>query len=235
MNRLDSELSRLYLLEASVLLGPDRRSRALVLALHAPADWSRLGQVWSGVQQDLDLPAPAIAVSGGDALQLWFSLEQAVDIEPAQAFLQGLQRRYLADLPTQRVTLLPAIGEDGSGPRHAALVPAAQGASGNWSAFVAPDLAPVFADTPWLDMPPGEEGQADLLKRLVSIKPGAFATALAQLAPEPATAPAAAAPAALPVEDDPRRFLLQVMNDASAPLALRIEAAKALLPGAPPR
>ena len=29
--------------------------------------------------------------------------------------------------------------------------------------------------------------------------------------------------------EDPRQFLLQVMNDASAPLAQRIEAAKALL------
>jgi hypothetical protein len=29
---------------------------------------------------------------------------------------------------------------------------------------------------------------------------------------------------------DPRAFLLQVMNDATVPMALRIEAAKALMP-----
>ena len=33
---------------------------------------------------------------------------------------------------------------------------------------------------------------------------------------------------------DPRAFLLQVMNDGAVPLALRIEAAKALLPQASP-
>ena len=120
-------------------------------------------------------------------------------------------------------------------------MPAEQsGAEGHWSAFVAADLAPVFADTPWLDLPPSEDGQADLLKTLVSIKPEAFVAALVQLAPAAApdtpASPAASAPAATGAGagstgriEDPRQFLLQVMNDASAPLAQRIEAAKALL------
>jgi hypothetical protein len=34
----------------------------------------------------------------------------------------------------------------------------------------------------------------------------------------------------LPVCGDPKRFLQEVMNDPTVPLALRIEAAKALLP-----
>jgi hypothetical protein len=52
----------------------------------------------------------------------------------------------------------------------------------------------------------------------------------------PAAAPSAApsdtapgGPAVAGFSDDPRAFLLRVMNDASAPLALRVEAAKALL------
>jgi len=88
---------------------------------------------------------------------------------------------------------------------------------------VAPDLAPVFAEEPWLDTPPGEEGQADLLARLQSIKSAAL--------PGPAAAAAAGATPAPATNSDPKRFLLEVMNDASVPLALRIEAAKALLPG----
>lgn len=242
MSRLTAEFSRLYLQDADSLLSPEGHSRALVLALRAPADWSRLGQVWNGVQQDLDLPAPAIAVSGRDAIQLWFSLAQTVDLDQAERFLQGLQRRYLADLSAQRLELLPRT--EAAGTRHAARVPAEQSdPEGHWSAFVAADLAPVFADTPWLDLPPSEDGQADLLKTLVSIKPEAFAAALAQLAPAAApdtpASPAASALAAPATTgagatstgriEDPRQFLLQVMNDASAPLAQRIEAAKALL------
>lgn len=222
MSRLTQEFSRLYLQGTDALLSPEGRSRALVLALRTPADWSRLGRVWSGVQQELDLPAPAIAVSGTDALQLWFSLALPVDVAQAQAFLQGLRQRYLADLPANRLELLPRA--EAAGPQHAARIPAEQaGGEGLWSAFVAHDLAPVFADTPWLDVPPSEEGQADLLKPLASIKPEAFAAALAGLAP------AAASAAGTGRLDDPRQFLLQVMNDASTPLALRIEAAKALL------
>ncbi|MFN5048867.1 hypothetical protein [Roseateles sp.] len=239
MSRLTAEFSRLYLHDVDSLLSPQGCSRALVLALHAPADWSRLGQVWNDVQQDLDLPAPAIAVSGRDAIQLWFSLAQAVDLDQAQRFLQGLQRRYLADLSAQRLELLPQA--EAAGPHHAARVPAEQvGGEGHWSAFVAADLAPVFADTPWLDMPPSDDGQADLLKPLVSIKPEAFAAALAQLAPAAASDTPASAAASAPAAtsagaastgriEDPRQFLLQVMNDASAPLAQRIEAAKILV------
>ena len=50
----------------------------MVLELTGPADWDVLSAVWRGVQADLELPAPAIAVSGTDGLQLWFSLEAPV-------------------------------------------------------------------------------------------------------------------------------------------------------------
>lgn len=227
MNRLQSELQRLYLLPAADgeagLVDAAGQARGLVMELTGPADWEPLSRVWRGVQLDLELPAPAIAVSGTDGLQLWFSLERPVDAGRAAEFLAGLGSRYLAGLtPATRLRLSP--------PASAVLVPAEQPSTGNWSAFVAPDLAPVFADTPWLDIPPGVEGQADLLARLESIKPAAFDAALQALQPAPApVAASTASTASTAAGDEPRQFLLRVMNDDSVGLALRIEAAKALL------
>ena len=217
MNRLQSELRRLY-----GLAGADTRQvRTLVLELARPADWEALSQVWRGVQAELQLPAPAIAVSGTDGLQLWFSLQQPVDSAAAAAFLARLQQRYLAGVTPARVRATPSDTGWQAPP-----VPAQQPGTVNWSAYVAPDLAPVFADTPWLDIEPGAEGQADLLAKLESIKPAAFDAAMKALAPAQPSGPP---PASGPGDVDPRRFLQRVLNDESAALALRIQAAQALL------
>ncbi|MBE0589396.1 MAG: hypothetical protein IH617_15285 [Hydrogenophaga sp.] len=127
-----------------------------------------------------------------------------------------------------------------------ARIPVLQPATGRWSAFVAPDLPAVFGDDPSLDFQPVDDAQAEQLSRLASIPPDAWQAALAQLqAVAPAATVAAAAPAALSTPassavaahaalqgpyQDPRRFLLDVMNDPTVALALRIDAAKALLP-----
>ena len=116
--------------------------------------------------------------------------------------------------------------------RHARLVPAVQEQTGNWSAFVAADLAPIFADTPWLDIPPNEEGQATLLRGLDTIKPAVFDEALKRLVAittNIAVPLAHSRPVTTAANEDPKRFLLRVMNDDTVALALRIEAAKALL------
>ncbi len=219
MNRLQAELNRLYLLPEG-LVDATGQVRALVMELAGPADWEPLGQVWRGVQLDLALPAPAIAVSGTDALQLWFSLQQPVAASRAADFLAGLKSRYLAGLvPATRLRLNP--------PTAAALVPAEQAGTGNWSAFVAADLAPVFADTPWLDIPPGNDGQADLLARLESIKPAAFDAALRQLQPPGSAVAPVAQPSGRDV--DPKAFLQSVLNDETVALELRVAAARALL------
>lgn len=217
MSRLTSELHRLYHPDT-----PDR-VRALRLEVAAPADWAALGAVWRGVQADLGLPAPAIAVSGTDGLQLWFSLARPVTPVQASEFLAGLRARYLPELPASRLRLQAEQGVPA--------VPAQDAASGNWSAFVAPDLAPVFVETPWLDIEPGTEGQADLLARLSSITPAAFDAALQALGPAPRSGLAASQPAVAGAagDVDPRQFLQRVLNDEAAPLALRVEAAKALL------
>lgn len=254
MNRLQSELCRLYLphsaagpdadAEASGLIDAEGSVRAMVLELARPANWEVLSKVWRGVQADLELPAPAIAVSGTEGIQLWFSLSEPISVAQAHAFLESLRLRFLADIAPKRVGLMPVV--DASAPqqaRHARWVPAEQEQTGNWSAFVAPDLAPVFADTPWLDIPPSNDGQADLLSRLDSIKPPAFEAALERLRPA-TTQPVASAhetmgtdagrmpvrPIASAGSPDAKRFLRQVMNDDTVALALRIEAAKALLP-----
>ena len=213
MDRLATELQRLY-------PPPDTsgRLRALVLQLLRPAGWPEVARVWQGVQADLGLPAPAIAVSGSDGYQLWFSLAEAVPFERAQAFLEALRVRYLHGVPPQGVRL-----------QQPEAIPPSQVDAERWSAFVAPDLAPLFADERWLDHPPGADAQADVLARAAAIEARDFERAMRELtaaaaAPVPDARASAGAGA-----DDPRSFLLSVMRDPGVDMHLRIEAAKALL------
>lgn len=234
------------------LVDAEGRVRALVLELARPANWALLAPVWQGVQVDLGLPAPAIAVNGRDGYQLWFSLAQPLPVLQGNAFLAALRSRYLSDVAASRVTGYPRPLPNGQPATHAGPVPALQADGERWSAFVAPDLAPMFNDEPWLDIPPNPDGQAELLARLASMAPAAFDHAMAQLASAgdspsrspalaSAVAPAGARPdaeagmllppaAATPRPRDPKGFLLDVMRDEQVALALRIEAAKALLP-----
>jgi hypothetical protein len=234
MNRLQAQHQRLYRLPA----GAGDGVRALVMALHAPADWSELSPVWRGVQADLELPAPGIAVNGEDALELWFSLAEPVSAAQGRAFLQGLQQRYLGGTKPSRVRLM--TGADAGVTER---IPPLQTGDERWSAFVAADLAAVFAESPSLDVPPGADAQAEQLAGLASIPVPAFHEALQRLQPAapPAAAPQpepSAAPAGRPgtVLDrrgpyrDPRDFLRDVMNDPGVALPLRMEAARALLP-----
>ena len=243
MNRLQSELHRLYLPRSqaqvetdahpSALIDPSHKVRAMVMELARPPSWELLSRVWQGVQGELELPAPAIAVSGVDGLQLWFSLAEPIMALQAHAFLESLRMRFLPDIDSRRIRLMPAADASALHPeRHAMRVPALQEQTGNWSAFVAADLAPVFADTPWLDIPPNEEGQATLLRGLNVIKPAVFEEALKRLEPITPSADARRAhpqPVTVIADEAPKRFLLRIMNDDSVALALRIEAAKALL------
>lgn len=242
MNRLQAELQRLYLSpgaepQAPGPAGPDDGVRAMVLELARPASWDSLARVWQGVQADLELPAPAIAVSGCDGYQLWFSLCEPVPAAQASSFLESLRRRYLGDVRPERLAMQSGPGQ------HLGPLPPVEREPGHWSAFLAPDLAALFADEPWLDLPPGADAQAELLSRLQSTKADDFRRALERLGPAdlPASSPTAAATGAAagradtrsqPVADglDPRRFLLAVMNDPAVALQLRMEAAKALLP-----
>jgi hypothetical protein len=244
MTRLQTELQRLFLLPDAgpsaagdiALVGLAGEVRAMVLEVARPAGWDALSKAWTGVQADLELPAPAIAVNGVDGCQLWFSLAQPVPLAEASAFLDALRSRYLDGVRPDRVAARPSASPDG---KVVKAVPALQQATGNWSAFVAQDLAPLFAEEPWLDLTPGEDAQADLLSRIERIKPDVFARALQQLRQAPAATaqPVQAGVAVHALAQttsiqglDPKQFLLDVMADPTIDLRLRIEAAKALLP-----
>lgn len=258
MSRLHSAFARLFLPDptqappaaptAADLLDALGRTRALVLELAAPADWDLLRTVWQGVQADLGLPAPAIAVSGAEGIQLWFSASAPVPVADARRWLEALCRRYLPEVKAHRLRLFPrgdaAAAGGGVEVLHAAPVPAAQPDGERWSAFVAQDLVPLFTDTPWLDSEPGEDGQGALLERIGVMKPGWFEAGLgadtaggdagegaASPTPQPAlTVEERAAPTAgAGWRHEAALFLQRVMNDETAPLAVRVEAARVLL------
>jgi hypothetical protein len=229
MSALQAELSRLYLSQESGLIAPNGSVRALVLELARPADWPLLSALWRGVQTDLELPAPAIAVSGIDAYQLWFSLTEPVSVTQAGAFLEGLRVRYLHQVAPGRVALMPSVNAANPGHiQHALRVPALHPATGRWSAFVAPDLAAIFSAEPWLDLPPSPEAQANVLARLECIKPTVFHATLERLSPVVMMEiKASVSPRG---NLDPKSFLRGIMNNETIELHLRIEAAKVLLP-----
>lgn len=226
MNRLQTELRRLYLCPSDgdgTWTDATGRVRTAVVELVAPVDATLLGAVWAGVQNELALPAPAIVLSGRDGLQLWFSLQQPVEAASARALAEGLCRRWLDELPPARRRCWPA--PEAAPPA----LPGSELGAERWAALVSPDLAPLFTETPWLELPPGDDAQAALLAPLRPITPDELAATLPQLAPPgPAAAAAAPEPRTAP-EREAERFLLAVMRDAAAPLAQRIEAAKALL------
>lgn len=304
MNRLDTELQRLYLPPqpacqaqpatptgsaqhaSPALIDADGQVRALVLELASAAGGEAVAALWQGLQNELELPAPAIAISGA-GYQVWLSLSEPIPVAQAREFLESLRQRLLAGIAPRHVQLLPGLpsgttdaAEAPDTPdipgtsvpaSHARLIPAQLDESGRWSAFISPHLAAMFADEPWLDMPPSPDAQADLLLGLKSMAPADFQRARQQLAPAEAVSIFAAppAPAALAgqaaaagkqpdlenspdaqantatghqeprtasaAEQDPRRFLLAVMNDPSVEMGLRIEAAKALLPYSTPQ
>lgn len=250
MTRLQAQWQRLYVPPSTsavvqgdlegCLIDAEGCVKAMVLSVAKPADWAPLSALWQGVQADLGWPAPAIAISGVDAYQLWFSLPAPVAAAQAHAVLTWLRTRYLGSVSATRVGLWPEpAARAPSQLRGVGGIPGQPTLADQWSAFVAPDLAPVFADTPWLDVPPGEDGQAELLSGLRSVSPAAWLEVWSQVqeqlqGQEQLRVQAqAASNASVPVCEptpDPKRFLQEVMNDPTVPLALRIEAAKALLP-----
>ena len=238
MSRFSAEFARLYGFPDPVataqgrLVATDGSVKAMVLEIVNPADWAVLSPVWQATQSEWELPATAIAVSGTDGLQLWFSVSEPVRAADAAEFLALLQSKYLSATPAKRLRLFPspasAATEDVV---HAKAVPAIQESTGNWSAFVSPDLVSVFGEERWLDIPPNLDQQADILSRLKSMKLPQFRDALGLLR---GAANQQMQPSALAAGESgtmgPKEFLTQVMNDAAGGLKDRIEAAKALLP-----
>lgn len=185
MNRLQSEFRRLFLTpgaapEREDLIDGRGETRAFVLDVASTAGWQAVDALWREAQTALGLPAPAVAINGRDGFQLWFSLQVPVAVPRASAFLRGLQRRFLAGLAPEQVRAMPVTTDAGT-VAHAPPVPGEQTRPGQWSAFVKPELLALFVDTPWLDIEPGIDGQADLLRGVRSLDPDGFEGALRQL------------------------------------------------------
>lgn len=231
MSRLQTELQRLYLLEdfavadtPPALMDTQGRVRAIVVELARSVPWEQVAGFWHRVQDDGGLPPPALAVSGRDGFQLWFSLAVPVPLTEALDVVQWLRQQYGAGLAPAQCRTWPTPEQ-----QHAALVPAVQSTTGHWSAFIVPGLGSMFADEPWLERQPSPDAQADLLQPLQSIRPSVWGRLVqqCQLAPRASIAVPAAPSSA---GGEAYHFLHSVMNDAAVPLPLRIEAAKALLP-----
>lgn len=200
------------------------------------ADTERVSQVWLRAQTEAGLPAPAISVDGASGWQLWFALAQPRPQAEVERVLRCLISGWLnepgAEAPLS-FACWPAEHEAAAGADAAWPPVPKQVAADRWSAFVSPDLVPVFAESPWLDCAPGEEGQAALLGKLQPIATADWVRLVASQASD--KAPVERQESGLgrqggeAVAGDPRSFLLSVMNDAGVDMALRIEAARVLL------
>lgn len=211
--------------------------RCAVLQFTHSQYWPAVGALHQSIVEELGLPAPVIAVAARAGFQMWFSFEHPLPLADVQVFLDALCREYLSDLPAERVRRYPDAGA-------VELPPALDEAVERWSAFIDPTMGSMFVDEGGLDLPPNPDRQADLLAGLKSIGTADFRRAMEMLRHPDAsleTTTAGSAPTGLVTLssgglsvgggfDDPRRFLVAVMNDTQAAAAHRIEAAKALLP-----
>lgn len=231
------------------LIGPNSTVRTMAAIFEKAGDWEDVARLYQAIQDELELPAPAISVSGHGGYTLWFSLTKAIPAPIATAFLEALRRKYLAEMPLSSVAFHP----DTEGPNRLPLAPALDETTGKWSAFIDPSMGGMFVDEPGLEMAPNLGRQADMLDRLESIKQADLERATGVLL---ASDNADSSGSAEHVESgrndddkqstkrrpaskllggskyyaDPRDFLLAVMNDPSASAKQRIKAAKALLP-----
>lgn len=115
MSRLQAQWQRLYEPAASQSPTPPT-VRTMVLELSRPADWPAVARLWQAVQEDMGLPAPGIAINGLDGYQLWFSLASPIATPQAVAFLEMLHKRYWAEIPPERIGIMPALtGHGGQG------------------------------------------------------------------------------------------------------------------------
>jgi len=163
-------------------------ARALVMEFGGKgggeAHWAALCTIANALQHELDLPAPAVSISG-TAFQLWLSLTTPVPLAQAQQFVQLLRSTFLPASTDILAVAPPAYLE------QAQLPPCLQ-PSGKWAAFIHPGMGAAFADEPSLDMPPTPAAQLGFLDSLRSTTPAQFVQALAKLnqhaglAPEPA-------------------------------------------------
>lgn len=247
MNKLIAALERLYFLPDALpaqdalnqclagdcgaafqLLAEDGGVRTLQLHFSRSRDWPFVAGLYQAVIDELELPAPVISTSGEQGFIIWFSLQQAVPLEKARNFLQGLCARYLADIPERHVSFLPSPAT----PALGSMTPSMNPVTGRWSAFIDPSLGSMFIDESGLEIPPNMDRQADLLSSLKSISLVDFVRVLRSFPKTPPSIPEISVhpvSAILDTSSSPEAFLLSIMQDQSIRLKHRIKAAKALL------
>ncbi len=232
------------------LLATDGTVRTIVIGIADPKDWVRVAALYQGIQEDLELPAPAVSVSPDEGFQLWFSLAEAVPANQAVNFTHALRNKYLSDLPATKIRQWP---EAGNSCCRLTLVPSYHDTTQKWSAFIDPTMGSMFIDEAGLAISPGMDRQADLLGGVKSITADEFLRAMGVLKsdaeletnpeqrqtdrkinhPDGISSDNVGIRSPLNVGSnfsDPKSFLLAVMNDPKVSGKLRISAAKALLP-----
>lgn len=227
------------------LVSPNGMVRAMVISVERGSYWEQLASLYQGVQEDFDLPAPAISVSVEDGYQIWFSLVEPVSLQHAQEFLNALRLKYLADIPISRLKFRPGI--DGGAQVHSLsvlpLMQTAKEPTERWSAFIDPSMGSMFIDEQWLEMAPNLAKQAAMLAEVESIRAEDFRRVLSIMQATPIVADPPlenstgsgadqllSSPGVGSHFTDPKSFLMAVMNDPQTSVRDRIEAAKALLP-----
>lgn len=250
MQKLISELTRLYLLEgqqyhepggegdgaardltaailaqhlrgertvAIDLVTPQGLVRTLVIGFDGAANgngerhWGLLCEVANALQGQLNLPAPAVSISG-HGYALWLSLATPVPAAQARQFLQLLRAAYLPDVARDEIVLRP--GTDQAGGAVAALLElplSLHQASSKWAAFINPGMGASFSEEPGLDMAPPFAAQAAFLEGLQSISAAQFAYAFDLLVQRHGAAPQVVATVAAPSQSAaaPGGLLLQ--------------------------
>lgn len=202
MHKLIQELIRLYLTPGTApeglaariggqsadlidLAGPDGLVRAIVIPFRKmrtgdeAAHWTLLCDVANALQAELDLPAPAVSVSGTDGYGLWLSLATPVAPALAQEFVSLLRLAWFPDIK---------VASDGAS-TLVALPPYLHPDSAKWAAFIHPGMGASFADESGLEMAPPLSGQVAFLEGLQPIDAAQFADALALLRGKHAVAP----------------------------------------------
>jgi len=207
MLKLIQELMRLYLpqgvvteeaLQAHILgqqtLPPDittveGMTRTIVIPFHqmpradAGRHWTLLCDVANALQDELDLPAPAVSIASQEGFCLWLSLATPLPSIEVGQFVELLRQAYFPEVEPglgAPVELPPCLNRD----------------SGRWTAFINPGMGASFIGEPGLEIAPPQAAQAAFLEGLESIDVACFDAALARLRAraEAANSPAAAAP-----------------------------------------
>lgn len=219
MQELIAELTRLYLLDGQALnpamLEQQLRGESTLplplvsdagltrtLVLHfdgaqsgkGEQQWQALCAIANAMQNQLDLPAPAVSIDGVNGFALWLSLASPVPVAQARRFVALLRQVHAPDA---------AMKSDAAADpeENAVLPPHLHPVSGKWAAFIHPGMGASFADEPGLDMAPPVAAQTAFLASLKCITSAQFTQTFEQLEPGHGAAAPVMASAPVPASD----------------------------------